>query len=280
MKAYLRKVKHFFFPPISFLEKERRSLAKLPTEPLLIKNLAPIKGFDKQAAFGSHSQIWDTIKHEIHDILPEKDTYAGVSLGDRKAVHALVHYLQPTSILEVGTNIGASTIHFVHALRHFQQQNPQQDYRLITVDILDVNAPDAPWKEENLPYPPQTMMQHLNFAEHVNFVVQDALAFLKESSQNFDFIFLDGNHAAAAVYQEIAASLRVLNPHGYILLHDYFPNLDPLWDTGAVIPGPWLAAERLRLENPKIEVLPLGALPWETKPGSTMTSLALVGKAD
>ncbi len=38
------------------------------------------------------------------------------------------------------------------------------------------------------------------------------------------------------------------------------------------------ALRRIMRENPSIEVLPLGALPWGTKQGSNMTSLALVVK--
>jgi hypothetical protein len=67
-----------------------------------------------------------------------------------------------------------------------------------------------------------------------------------------------------------------LNDGGVILLHDYYPKGRALFPDGNVISGPYRALERVIKENPKIEVKPLGALPWETKLGSHMTSLALV----
>jgi hypothetical protein len=61
-----------------------------------------------------------------------------------------------------------------------------------------------------------------------------------------------------------------------ILLHDYFPDLKPLWSNGRVIPGPWLAIERLKREGAPLTVKPFGALPWPTKLNSNNTSLALL----
>ena len=63
-----------------------------------------------------------------------------------------------------------------------------------------------------------------------------------------------------------------------MLLHDYFPHLKPLWANGTVIPGPYLALERLRREGAALAAVPLGALPWATKLDSTLTSLALLAR--
>jgi hypothetical protein len=79
------------------------------------------------------------------------------------------------------------------------------------------------------------------------------------------------------VYREIPAALELLRPNGLILLHDYFPALRPLWSDRVVIPGPYLATARLMREGAKFRVLPLKALPWPTKFGSNVTSLALLG---
>jgi len=78
------------------------------------------------------------------------------------------------------------------------------------------------------------------------------------------------------VYREIPVALRLLNPGGVILLHDYFPDVKPLWSNGVVIRGPFAATERLKAEGARIEVLPLSELPWPTKLGSSVTSLALL----
>ena len=90
------------------------------------------------------------------------------------------------------------------------------------------------------------------------------------------FRFLDGSHLAATVYRELPRALRRLAPDGVLLLHDYFPGGRPLWQSGAVIRGPYLAARRLLSEGWPIKLQPLGRLPWPTKLGSNVTSLALV----
>ena len=98
-----------------------------------------------------------------------------------------------------------------------------------------------------------------------------------ECNERFDLIFLDGFHTATHVFREVPAALRKLQRDGYILLHDYYPAQRPLWADGHVERGPFLATERMRNDGAAIEVLPLGELPWPTKVGSNVTSLALLG---
>jgi hypothetical protein len=119
-------------------------------------------------------------------------------------------------------------------------------------------------------------MEEMGYAKSVEFITTDSLSYFAGCEQRFDLIFLDGDHAAATLYQEIPAALRVLNPNGVILLHDYFPQLKRLWSDVPMIPGPFLATERLEREGAKLVVLPLGSLPWRTKVQSNATSLALL----
>jgi predicted O-methyltransferase YrrM len=120
----------------------------------------------------------------------------------------------------------------------------------------------------------------MDCADFVRFIAQKSLDFLpKEPVQNYDLIFLDGSHAASVVYQEIPLALRLLAGNGVILLHDFYPRNKPLWSLNRrIIPGPWIATERLRAEGARIRVIPLGALPWPSKLGSNVTSLAVLTK--
>ena len=69
-----------------------------------------------------------------------------------------------------------------------------------------------------------------------------------------------------------------VTPGGFILLHDFFPGLQPLWPDGKVIDGPQRAVRGLQRAGWPLEVLPLGDLPWPTKLGTSKTSLALLGR--
>jgi SAM-dependent methyltransferase len=122
------------------------------------------------------------------------------------------------------------------------------------------------------------MIRSIQCDDLVSFINESSLTFLDRGEDKFDFVFLDGDHSATTVYQEIPRALKALKQDGVILLHDYFPGNRPIWVNGSLIPGPYLGVSRLRKEGAPIKVLPLGELPWPTKLGSRITSLALVSR--
>jgi predicted O-methyltransferase YrrM len=192
----------------------------------------------------------------------------GINPGDRRALYHLAAWLKPRNVLEIGTHVGASTVYLANALHHFSGQ-------LTTVDIVDVNAPDAPWRSHGLKAPPASILSRLGLRATVTFLTRSASEALA-SRERYDLIFLDGDHSALAVYREISAALALLNPGGLILLHDFYPGLQPLTPEGSVIEGPATAAARIVRERAPLTFLPLGELPWPTKNGGNATSLALV----
>ena len=97
--------------------------------------------------------------------------------------------------------------------------------------------------------------------------------------RKFGIIFLDGDHRASTVYKEIPFALKCLDDGGVIILHDYFPNLEPLWKNQMPIAGPFLAIQRFINEGIGFNILPFGELPWSTKFGSHLTSLAILAKS-
>ena len=120
------------------------------------------------------------------------------------------------------------------------------------------------------------MIQQIGCDGFTFFETADSLQYLRSCRQEFDLIFLDGWHASQRVYQEMPLALNKLNRGGFIILHDYFPHLKPLWSDGSLTAGPFLALERLRREGLAVEVLEFGELPWPTKLDSHATSLAFV----
>ena len=219
---------------------------------------------------------WRSAERTIAD-LGIADKALGVNPGDRRALYYLVRAFRTRTLLEIGTHIGASTVHAAAALRANRSEEGGDSYRMTSVDLIDVNDPrSAPWVRYGSRLSPRGLVTAVGAGDHVTFVIAPALQYLRSCDDRYDFVFLDGDHSATAVYQEIVAALRVLNQGGVVLLHDYFPRLRPLWSNDSVISGPWLGAQRLKAEGAGIDILPLGELPWETKLSSSVTSLALL----
>jgi predicted O-methyltransferase YrrM len=261
------------------LHNEKKELQRIPRFECDVKYLKSIDNVALKELFASHEieMEWDNIKKRI-DTFVIPDMTGGVNPGDRKAIYSLISGFKPSSVLEIGTHIGASTLHIASALFMSQIKDGKHAH-LVSVDIADVNDPiSKPWLKYGTDYSPVEMIEKMAFGSFVEFVRDTSLHYFDRCKHKFDFIFLDGDHAAKAVYQEIPAALNALNKDGVILLHDYFPNLKPLWSDGSVIPGPFLAAERLKAEGTQLVVLSLGELPWPTKLQSNITSLALLSR--
>jgi predicted O-methyltransferase YrrM len=201
----------------------------------------------------------------------------GMNPGDRRAVYYLVRRLRPGRVLEIGTLAGASTVHLAVALADVWPESAAG--RLLTVDIVDVNdAERAAWRRLGLPQSPRQAMERLGLGGLVEFRVARSLDLLAQPGEPFDLIFLDGDHRFETVVAEIPAAVARLRPGGLLLLHDYFPDLRPLWPDGKVIDGPARAVRRLRRAGWPIAARPLGELPWPTKQGTRRTSLAVLGR--
>ena len=198
----------------------------------------------------------------------------GVNPGDRAALAHLVLRFRPRRVLEVGTHIGSSTASIALALEMIGGNG-----MLDTVDIEDVNDPQQQrWVAFGADRSPLQTLRFLGVEGRVRFTTTSSLVHLARTQARYDFVFLDGDHTAAAVYREIPAVLERLEEGGMIVLHDYFPDGRPLWSDGLVEPGPWLAIRRHEAEGGGLEAVPLGALPWRTKLGSNTTSLAVISR--
>lgn len=217
---------------------------------------------------------WDEDHKVITALYGNDDSAGGVNPGDRRALYYLIMAFKPLNILEVGTHIGASTLHIARALKQLGQGGC-----VTSADIVDVNNPETgAWKSAELKYSPKGFAEALECADHVEFYCGPCLKLMNTTQQSYDFIFLDGDHSAKSVYQEVNAALPLLTKGGMILLHDYYPDSKALYPDGNIINGPYRAMKRIMQENPEIQVLPLGELPWPTKQGTNYTSLALVLK--
>ena len=189
--------------------------------------------------------------------------------GDRRAVYHLVLGLEVGSVLEIGTWTGGTGLTIAQALA-----DGAFDGRVTTVDLLDVNAPDGPWRSAGAPCPPAEAASRLGLSRRIQFRTADLLDWLADDRDSYDLIFLDGSHQAGRVYAEVAAALPRLRRPGLVLLHDYYPEEVGCSAGRAVIGGPRLALARVMREQPGITVMPVPCPSW-----STATSLAVLARA-
>ena len=223
----------------------------------------------------SITKSWEWVLPEIERLkLPEEIGNGGINTGDRRALFYLVSAFAPNSVLEVGTHIGFSTIHIAMALRTLFGYT-RNSCTFHTVDIKDVNDQDSkPWIKHGLSSSPEDMVSR-NQCRFTKFIHCNSIDHLSEYHAGYDFMFLDGSHKKEVLVEDIPLALTKLNDKGVIVLHDYFPNGDSLWENKKPITGPYEAIKDLsKLFN--IEAIPLGNLPWKTKLDSNVTSLAIL----
>jgi predicted O-methyltransferase YrrM len=254
----------------------RESVAQSHTQ-AKYRKLRSLTVDDLKTVFGSADieEEWSKCSSSLSRLCQIEDGKTGaINPGDRRALFYLVRAFRPAKVLEIGTHAGASTIHLATALATGARAHPAQ---LVTVDIEDVNdSAVSIWQQAGLASSPRRMIDELNGTIEATFVIDNSRHFFATNEEAFDFIFLDGDHAAETVYEEIVGALDVINENGLIVLHDYFPDGRPLWSDGAVISGPFTATGKLRSAGIAIKVIPLGRLPWRTKLGSNVTSLAVI----
>ena len=259
---------------------EKKALKSVPTRICKIESLRAAEEINLEAIFRSNDTLtaWNVVGPRLQ-MFEIPDGTGGVNPGDRKAIFFLIRHFKPRSVLEVGTHIGASTVYIAAALHSSDELETEDHLHFVSVDANSVNDPiSKPWLDHGTESSPLEMISRMGCGHFVRFVNSSSLDYMAACEERYDFIFLDGSHAAKAVYQEIPAALELLKTDGLILLHDYFPKLKPLWVDGSVIPGPFLAVERLSTQRSQLKVLPLGQLPWPTKLNSNVTSLALLAR--
>ena len=255
---------------------EVNELRSLPTTKCNVDTLSKITGEKLSQIFLNEKiQIeWKNAAPKI-STLRIPDMAGGVNSGDQRALYYLVRKFKPISILEIGTHIGSSTVAL--ALAALKNRIEGINTTIISTDIIDVNDKDNKhWKLFGSPTSPAELINTIGCEDIVSFEIGTSVEKLT-LPRKFGIIFLDGDHSAKTVYKEIPLALNCLDD-GIIILHDYFPNLNPLWENQTSIDGPFLAIQRFNEEGADFNVLPFGELPWPTKLGSNVTSLASLTK--
>lgn len=189
--------------------RDRIKLGLTPRQNFDESALKPALTADELTAFFNDQQRasqWHAALEKITKLYVQTKPGGGVNPGDRRALFYLIHALRPQNLLEVGTHIGASTVFLAEALKHASPQG-----RMTTVDILDVNASDAPWQQQELAMSPRDFLTQFGTSDSVTFKAMPSSQFLSETQEKYDFIFLDGDHGARTVYEEVSLALKILD---------------------------------------------------------------------
>src|SRR5260370_15018475 len=111
------------------------------------------------------SNAWAEDSAAISSIFGEGHYGLGVNPGDRRAIYSVILNLKPRRVLEIGTHLGASTIHIAAALKRLDAGG-----KVTTLDLEDVNAKDGPWRRFGMPQCPSDYLHQLRLACFVSFI--------------------------------------------------------------------------------------------------------------
>jgi predicted O-methyltransferase YrrM len=220
---------------------------------------------------------WGETETELAPVLGSDHLAHCTNPGDRRALYQLIRVLKPQNVLEVGTRFGVSALYIAAALRRNQRDGGPTG-KLLTLDIADFDDPRRPWASCGLKHSPRELIVAAGLLGLVEFVSARSTDFLMSDQRRFSFVYLDGSTAAGEVYRDLQLLPRVLANNAVVLNHCFFPGGRKLWPNEKALAGCARALSRLQREGVALAAQPLGVLPWPTKYGGHVTSLALIGR--
>ena len=180
---------------------------KLPLE--YRKSLSLDTSVIRVTDFGAGSRVFRSDRRSVSEIANN----AGISKKWGNSLFRLVRYLQPLSILEIGTSLGISTAYMAAA-------NPKAE--IITLEGCPETAGIAihKFKEFGL--------------DGVQVVTGDFAVTLPKilRERSFDMVFMDGNHQKEATLNYFNLCLKTVHDKSAILLDDihWSPGMEEAWE--------------------------------------------------
>lgn len=171
----------------------------------------------------------------------ELGVFRAMSVGTRQMLFQSARAIGARSVLDIGTYVGTSALAFALAVG--------EGGRVVTVDIVDANAPDGYWKIGGRPRSPAGLMEAAGVADRVEFVTATGANYLAGTDDRFDLICIDASKDSEEDYLTTGLALKRLNPGGLMFFDDVFPEGKPMKAGGYSALGPWLTLERLKREN-------------------------------
>lgn len=125
------------------------------------------------------SDLLIRLREETYKNAPQSHMISGIQQG--RFLSVISKMLSPNRILELGTFTGYATLCMAEGLA--------KDGKITTLDI-----------NEELAYLAQKYFAESEFSEQIEFRLQDAREYLKNSDEIFDLVFIDANKSAYVDY--------------------------------------------------------------------------------
>ena len=125
------------------------------------------------------SDLLVRLREETYKNVPQSHMISGIQQG--RFLSVISKILSPDRILELGTFTGYATLCMAEGLA--------KDGKITTLDI-----------NEDLAYLAQKYFAESEFSEQIEFRLQDAREYLKNSDEIFDLVFIDANKSAYVDY--------------------------------------------------------------------------------
>lgn len=232
--------------------------ARAPREEDVRGWLADAATADAYRAFRDRTERAEAIRRE------------STTQGDGFALFAIARGVGAGTALEIGTNLGYSTL-FIAAGLSAGGGTP----KVTTVDILDVNdEARAVFKTHGAEISARRRLELAGLADRAEFVVSRSDAYLRRARGSYDLIFIDGDHSEIGAYFDILYSLPLLGPRGVVVLHDYH-NPHRLAAGEKTQFGVYWAIERLRALVPDLDAVALRSVTVPDR-APEQTSLAVL----
>ena len=130
-------------------------------------------------------EILARLREETYHVTEQPHMISGKQQGRFLAIVSKL--LSPKNVLEIGTFTGYATLCLAEGLA--------ENGKITTLDI-----------NEELSYLPKKYFAESDFAEKINFCLQDGREFLQNTDEMYDLVFIDGNKAAYVDYLNLIKS--------------------------------------------------------------------------
>lgn len=182
---------------------------------------------------------------EARNIMASVDslsTFRAMSVGTRELLFKTVRAIGARRVLDIGTYVGTSALAFALAVG--------EDGEVVTLDIVDANAPDGYWNVDGRKLSPAATMEKAGVASRVKFIQQSGRDYMESTEGRFDFICIDGGKSFDEDYVTALGALARLTPGGLLFFDDVFPDGKPIAPGGYHEDGPWRVVKKLTEEHP------------------------------